>query len=416
MLESDPELVTHHSIGLMNLSPATTYLYRVTSTGMHNYTSSSGGTFRTSSVYKTIVDATENDTLNIDIPDAGMYIDISVTEAVENATITVSSSTNSQVNDTLSVPALGKYIKIEVSESLEAVLSSVLITIQYTDNEVEAAGLEEESLSLYHYNPSGEWEKLTSNMDWVHSTGVDTVKNYVWANVTHFSDYAVGGEQDQEPPEILDTKPDGEITGIPALEVKTDEPAVCRYDPEDRNFSLMRHLFSGDGILHQDTVTLTDGSYLYYVRCNDSQGNTNQISAIIEFTITAPAGEDFTRPAREGEIICKPDGKKNYKETGIDCGGPCGKCPETTMTTTIGKTTSTVTTLTSPVTSSLPTTTITTPTTTITTPTTTIITTTIPQLSIIGQIIAFSGESAGTAAVVLSALLIIGYLFVRKRK
>jgi len=116
MLESDPELVTHHSIGLMNLSPATTYLYRVTSTDMHNYTSSSGGTFQTSSVYETIVDATENDTLNIDIPDAGMYIDISVTEAVENATITVSSSTNSQVNDTLSVPGLGKYIKIEVSE------------------------------------------------------------------------------------------------------------------------------------------------------------------------------------------------------------------------------------------------------------------------------------------------------------
>jgi len=289
---------------------------------------------------------------------------------------------------------------------LQAVLSSVLIKIQYTDNEVEAAGLEEESLSLYHYNPSGEWEKLTGSMDWVHSTGVDTVRNYVWANVTHFSDYAVGGEQDQEPPEILDTKPDGEITGIPTLEVTTDEQAECRYDEDDLDFEDMRYEFSGDGTLHQDTVTLTSGSYLYYVRCNDSQGNTNKLSAIIEFTITA-GEEDFTRPAREGEVICKPDGIQNYKETGIDCGGPCSKCPETTLTTTS---------VTSPVTSSLPTTTITTPTTTITTPTTTIITTTIPQLSIIGQIIAFSGESAGTAAVVLSALLIIGYLFVRKGK
>jgi len=337
-----------------------------------------------------------------------MSIDISVTEAVENASITVSSSTHSQVNKTLSVPRLGKYFRIEISEELQFVLNSVVIRIQYADEEVEAAGLEEESLSLYRYNPeSDEWERLSNELDWVYETGVDTAENYIWANVSHFSDYAVGGELDQEPPGILSHEPHGAITNtVPTLEVVTDEPAECGYDTEDLDFEEMGYEFStSDGILHWDTVSLSAGSYLYYVRCNDSLGNSNNVSATIEFTITTLGMEDFSmKPAKEGEIICEPDGIQNYRETGIDCGGPCGECPETTITTTVRKTTTTATTsVTTSVTSSVPTTLQT--------------TTTIPETpSIIGRIVAFSSENIGWVAIIVTLLIVLSYYISKKAK
>ena len=50
------------------------------------------------------------------------------------------------------------------------------------------------------YNESsGSWVKLVTNSpSWVYGSGVDTANNYVWANVSHFSDYAVGGELQEE--------------------------------------------------------------------------------------------------------------------------------------------------------------------------------------------------------------------------
>ena len=356
-------------------------------------------------VYVTVINVAANESINIEVPDADLSIDISVTESIENATITVWSSTHCLVNTSLSCPGLDKYVRIEVSEELQAVLNSVLIRIHYTDEEVAAAGLEEESLSLYHYNPeTDEWERLTSEMDWVYGAGVNVVENYIWANVTHFSDYAVGSALDQEPPEILDTNPEGTIKDTtPTLEVETDEQASCRYDSEDRNFSEMGHEFStDDGILHQDIVSLSSGSYVYYARCNDSIGNANNVSATIEFKIIKPEMEGFSmKPAKEAETICKPDGEKNYKETGVDCGGPCGPCPETTVVTT-----SLITTL--------PTTSVSTTTAMVTT--TIITTTTIPSSpGIIGSVIALSQEWGDEFSIVAVLLLLSATGYVMKK-
>ena len=374
-----------------------------TTTTVQETTTSSTSTTSTSTTTTIIPTVTENVTLNltanesveIEFSEADMGISISVTEAVENATIMISSSTENQVNKSLSVPGLGKYVRIEVSEELQAVLSSVLIRIYYTDEEVAAAGLEEESLAFYHYNTETyEWEELSSEMDWVYRVGVDTVGNYIWANVTHFSDYAVGSILDQEPPEILDTNPEGTIKDTtPTLEVETDEQAECRYDEDDAEFEDMRYEFStDDGILHEDTISLSSGSYVYYARCNDSIGNANNVSATIEFRITAPAMEDFSmKPAKEAETICKPDGKKNYRETGVDCGGPCGPCPETTTVTTSIKTTIPTTLVTTSVTTSIATTTV-------------VTTTTVPTPGIIGSVIALSrdwGDELSVAAILL---------------
>jgi hypothetical protein len=69
-----------------------------------------------------------------------------------------------------------------------------LVKIYYTDEELSALGLEENSLFIWRYNASSQtWTKLTTNLDFVYGTGVNKSENYVWANVTSFSLYAIGG-------------------------------------------------------------------------------------------------------------------------------------------------------------------------------------------------------------------------------
>ena len=91
------------------------------------------------------------------------------------------------------MPGLDRYLEINVSSSLEDNLDSCLIKMYYTDEEVNASGLNESTISFYWYNDT-DWEKLNSTtMDWVFGTGVETIPNYVWANVSHFSIYTLGG-------------------------------------------------------------------------------------------------------------------------------------------------------------------------------------------------------------------------------
>jgi S-layer protein (TIGR01567 family) len=114
--------------------------------------------------------------------------------------------TRSIVNITneLEVPGPGIYIRINASNNFSndtySNLSWALIKVNYTDMDVSNNYLVESSLRLYWYNESsGNWIKLETNSPiWVYGSGVDTANNYVWANVSHFSDYAVGGELEQE--------------------------------------------------------------------------------------------------------------------------------------------------------------------------------------------------------------------------
>jgi hypothetical protein len=115
----------------------------------------------------------------------------------------------------LSVPSLDKYLRIEASGSITNNLTYVLIRLYYTDEEVNASGIEEGSLGFYWWNQTSSiWEKLSPAMGWVNGAGVDTMENYVWANVTHFSDYSVGGLR--MPPSI-------KLTRYMPLTVKTNQ-------------------------------------------------------------------------------------------------------------------------------------------------------------------------------------------------
>ncbi|MCD4810303.1 MAG: Ig-like domain-containing protein, partial [Methanosarcinales archaeon] len=110
------------------------------------------------------------------------------------------------ITDELEVPGPGIYIRINASTNFsndtDSNLSWALIKVNYTDEDVSNNNLVESSLRLYWYNESsGNWIKLETNSPtWVYGSGVDTANNYVWANVSHFSDYAVGGELEKETP------------------------------------------------------------------------------------------------------------------------------------------------------------------------------------------------------------------------
>ncbi len=101
------------------------------------------------------------------------------------------------MNGSLGVPGLDKYERIEASPGLSSSISSIVIKIYYTDDEIAAAGLNESSLGVYWFNVSdSSWVRLSENISWVYDTGFGSDINgkYVWAKVSHFSYYTVGGE------------------------------------------------------------------------------------------------------------------------------------------------------------------------------------------------------------------------------
>jgi hypothetical protein len=97
------------------------------------------------------------------------------------------------------------------------------------------------------------------------------------------------GGEDTTPPVISDPKPSGVISEkSPTLSVKTNERATCKFDLQDKDYDLMSNTFNKDGTETYHTKQigpLSDGTYIYYVRCKDSAGNKNQSSVLIKFEI-----------------------------------------------------------------------------------------------------------------------------------
>ena len=193
---SNGSLSEYHILQINGLTADALYHFRVRSTYENLSGVSADYTFRTLYVYvSNTTEMVANQTTSVDVPRENISMDIVTSSNVSNATITVKSSTNSQLNDTLSVPGLNKYIQVETSQDVRQAITSIMLKVYYTDAELNASGLNESSLAMYWYNTTTQkWVKLSTNLSWVYGTGVNTVQNYVWANVSHFSNYAVGGE------------------------------------------------------------------------------------------------------------------------------------------------------------------------------------------------------------------------------
>ncbi|MDO9099023.1 MAG: PGF-pre-PGF domain-containing protein, partial [Candidatus Methanoperedens sp.] len=106
--------------------------------------------------------------------------------------------TQSRVNITsqeLNITNPGIYVLINASDTIKNNLSYVVISVNYTDAEVSS--YVESSLRLYRWNTTSPgWDKLSGagSYPYVNDAGVDTVNNFVWANITTLSEFAVTGD------------------------------------------------------------------------------------------------------------------------------------------------------------------------------------------------------------------------------
>ena len=139
-------------------------------------------TFNTAS--ETLIDAktSTNVTLSINV------------SANLSAKIKIASYNENPGSNSYSLTSLEKYIAITTNSSnLVNNLSNITIKVYYTDAEVTAAGLDENSLRLEYYNASSDsWGVFNYPRG-----GVDIASNYVWAVTNHFSIWGIFGSLPQ---------------------------------------------------------------------------------------------------------------------------------------------------------------------------------------------------------------------------
>ncbi len=97
----------------------------------------------------------------------------------------------------------------------------------------------------------------------------------------------IGPTDDTIPPQVVGKAPNG-IVRIrnPVLSATTNEPATCKYSETDQPYDNMPNTMDGAGLKHTKQLDgLSNGNYLYYVRCLDRFGNVMDSSAIIQFEV-----------------------------------------------------------------------------------------------------------------------------------
>jgi len=112
-------------------------------------------------------------------------LEINSAQPIESSNITVVEYNWTTKDVPLEVAPVDKYLEIE---SGLINMTSAKIIIYYTDEEINAANIDEETLKVHYFNEtSQEWEELDSI--------VNTTGNYVYTIVSHFSLYGVFGEE-----------------------------------------------------------------------------------------------------------------------------------------------------------------------------------------------------------------------------
>jgi hypothetical protein len=107
---------------------------------------------------------------------------------------------------------------------------------------------------------------------------------------------------DTSAPVITGSAPSGEVTGpYLTLTVNTDEIAQCRYGGSDAQYSALPNIMSTTYAL-KNTATVyapAYGSYTYFVRCVDVNGNAMSTPTIISFLNNVPPSAEITIDGKE---------------------------------------------------------------------------------------------------------------------
>ena len=126
------------------------------------------------------------------------YSNTTVRMFTNNSSIGMINISRSKVNLTsnaLEVTNPDIYIFVNASPGIMNNLSYVILRVYYTDSDVSS--YVESSLRLNRWNiSSSDWDKLSGagSYPYVNDAGVDTVNNFVWANLTGLSEFAVTGD------------------------------------------------------------------------------------------------------------------------------------------------------------------------------------------------------------------------------
>lgn len=89
-------------------------------------------------------------------------------------------------------------------------------------------------------------------------------------------------------PIVRNANPQGTVTtNYVKLTLDTEDLAKCKYSTSDTGYNDMGESFdSTDGLYHTASLgSLSKGSYTYYVRCKDFEGNANSSSTTITFKV-----------------------------------------------------------------------------------------------------------------------------------
>ncbi|MBW2966201.1 hypothetical protein KY342_03810, partial [Candidatus Woesearchaeota archaeon] len=107
---------------------------------------------------------------------------------------------------------------------------------------------------------------------------------------------------DSTAPTMTGTSPSGLITDdTPILYVNTSEAATCKFDSSDVAYASMTYSMNGNSTTHNYTFStaLNDsdlaGDYVYYIRCNDSNGNIATVSSFISFVLDTDGNYNYTQ-------------------------------------------------------------------------------------------------------------------------
>ncbi len=114
--------------------------------------------------------------------------------AFETTLHTETTPVSTTLTEDVSKKAL-KYFNITTNSTLnETVLKWVMLKFSYTEDEINSKEIVESTLSLYRYNSTlNIWIEVTSDRADVFGTGLNESENYVWANMTHMSEFGLGG-------------------------------------------------------------------------------------------------------------------------------------------------------------------------------------------------------------------------------
>ena len=248
--------------------------------------------------------------------------------------------------------AMGRYLDLSVSQNVQNETGEIVeyakILLYYResdldrdwDGELDGFGdFNETTLGLYYHNGTeGSWVKLSTELEWVYGTGVNTTDveiygesyaGHVWAYISHFSLYGIAGLTHNRPPNVTVAYPSVEVLWPPnGKYVNVTVEGVT--DPDGDNTitgvtcdepSASAEGAGGKKYAPDAMGVGTDTASLRAERSGEGNGRVY----VVHFLAGDGRGEETTgsvtvyvpHDVRKGEFICVDDGQL-YDATGLN--------------------------------------------------------------------------------------------------